>query len=315
MVLVVYNVADLVIPIQTAAPLVSFGSRLPNEAASDSQPIESSPPYPITTEEALIKLICQAIDPGSWADRGGDGSIQYYPLGMGMVVCQTAENHARVAELLTALRHLQDVEVAVELRLVSMSLEMAEQFTTLAGFTDMHANDARQSVHAALFDDKQMRSWFRVISFDRTTDIMQAPKITLFNGQSAALNVGDEITIPGNPQVIKLGMWASLLPVVLPENGGVRLHMDLTHTVLDVRHPFCTIPRRAAGDNKGPTSCGVPQNALRTFALTKVLTIPDGKTLACCLGTLRGATGEERELFVFVTPRVILNEDEASESH
>src|SRR5262249_17299517 len=74
-----------------------------------------------TIEDLLIKLITNTIAPQSWSDVGGQGTIQYFPLGLALVVNQTPDIQEQIADLLAALRRLQDLEVAIELRLISVS--------------------------------------------------------------------------------------------------------------------------------------------------------------------------------------------------
>src|SRR5206468_1871383 len=44
-----------------------------------------------TIEDLLINLITNTVAPNSWSSVGGPGTIQYYPLGMALVVNQTQE--------------------------------------------------------------------------------------------------------------------------------------------------------------------------------------------------------------------------------
>src|SRR5262249_1203205 len=69
-----------------------------------------------TLQDVLIKLVTTTIAPQSWASVGGPGTIEFYPLGMALVINQTPDIQEQVAELLSALRRLQDQEVAVEVR-------------------------------------------------------------------------------------------------------------------------------------------------------------------------------------------------------
>src|SRR5262249_35813416 len=57
----------------------------------------------------------------TWSEVGGKGTIQYYPLGMALVINQTQDIQEQIVDLLQALRRLQDLEVAIEMRLVSVS--------------------------------------------------------------------------------------------------------------------------------------------------------------------------------------------------
>jgi len=52
----------------------------------------------------LMQLITSTIDPDSWPDCGGPGSIQIFPAGDALVFSQKAEVHREVRELLAKLR-------------------------------------------------------------------------------------------------------------------------------------------------------------------------------------------------------------------
>ena len=52
---------------------------------------------------------------------GGQGTIEYFPMTLSLVINQTPDIQEQVFDLLQALRRLQDVEVAVEIRLISIA--------------------------------------------------------------------------------------------------------------------------------------------------------------------------------------------------
>src|SRR5271156_2811677 len=59
-----------------------------------------------THQDELMKTITQVVEPKSWQEHGGRGTIDYYPpLGMELIVLQTAEVHERLNVYLAALRH------------------------------------------------------------------------------------------------------------------------------------------------------------------------------------------------------------------
>src|SRR5262249_842814 len=60
-----------------------------------------------SVQNLLIKLITSTVAPQSWSDRGGSGTVDYFPLGMALVINQTPDVHEQIAELLSALRRLQ----------------------------------------------------------------------------------------------------------------------------------------------------------------------------------------------------------------
>ena len=73
-----------------------------------------------TLEAELIRLIVNTIKPESWDVNGGRGTIDYFPLGMALTVNQTPDIQEQVAELLAVLRRLQDEQIAVEVRVISV---------------------------------------------------------------------------------------------------------------------------------------------------------------------------------------------------
>jgi type II secretory pathway component GspD/PulD (secretin) len=72
-------------------------------------------------ERELIRLITTTVKPDTWSDMGGEGTIQYYPLGMTMVINQSPEVIEEVERLLESLRKLQDLEVSIEVKVVSLA--------------------------------------------------------------------------------------------------------------------------------------------------------------------------------------------------
>src|SRR5207249_11907712 len=73
-----------------------------------------------TLEDQLIRLIVSTVKPESWDVNGGRGTIDDFPLGMALTVNQTPEIQEQVAQLLAALHHLQDEQIAVDVRFISV---------------------------------------------------------------------------------------------------------------------------------------------------------------------------------------------------
>src|SRR5262249_11496563 len=107
---VTYQVADLVVPI-------------PNMGGKDAPTTDAKP---ATQEDRLIALIRSTVDPKSWAEAGGPGTVGHFPLTMTPVVNQTADVQEQVAELLGALRRLQEQQVVLEVRFLTVSDETLE---------------------------------------------------------------------------------------------------------------------------------------------------------------------------------------------
>jgi hypothetical protein len=291
MVAVVYSVTDLVIPLDAAVKNTK------------------------TLENSLMAVLRQAVDPESWVEKGGAATVNYFPLGMALVIKQTPANQKKVAELLSSLRDLQNLEVSLDMALVCVTPDVAQSFMKAADFKELNASARGRSVQATFMNQRQRTGWLEMFQGFRTTETMQAPRITVFNGQSGSLNVMDELefldsididSIPSSgagPEPIEQGLRADVLPVVSADRQHVRLHVNLFY--------------------------GSKCNQLR---LDQVVVIPHGGTFVCHLGkqvlqspktckipAFAGVCGvglcsatvdlgaEEREVFLLVTPRVIVN--------
>jgi hypothetical protein len=84
-----------------------------------------------TTEESLMQLITSTVEPGSWSERGGPGTIEYHPLTMSLVINQTPDVQERVADLLAALRRYAAPPAATEDPVKRKAAELMKRFNTL----------------------------------------------------------------------------------------------------------------------------------------------------------------------------------------
>ncbi|HYV36430.1 MAG TPA: hypothetical protein VE988_12035 [Gemmataceae bacterium] len=349
----IYPVADLIIPIDNykSLQIESAEARWQHAIGQQStcsgcsSPMPSTCPCPQaprpsgqqTLEEQLIRLITRAIEPQSWSDVGGPASIQYYPIGNALVVNQTDANQEQIAELLASLRKLQNVEVAVETRLVSVSPEFAEQVMSEGGYPGTLGADGGLAITKSVdgvtyLSDVQLSMFLEAAQGDRRTNVMQAPKITVFNGQTANINVGDEVEVIGvdfeqvNGQAIPLqcrtrvpyGVFMTITPVVSEACQNVRSKFSFVTTAINSKN--------------------TDKQFVESLTLEKVIDLGDGQTALFHLGkTTTEARKEsktpllwrlpvvgehfrqvsyepqEREMFLMITTRVIINEEEAME--
>ena len=103
-----YAVGDLVIPLPSAAN------------AWGCENIK-------TKEAALIAEITKKIAPKSWGNAGGKGAIEYFPLGLALIVNQTPEVHEAVVNYLETLRKAQDQQVTSQVLILTVSNEWFEK--------------------------------------------------------------------------------------------------------------------------------------------------------------------------------------------
>jgi type II secretory pathway component GspD/PulD (secretin)/tetratricopeptide (TPR) repeat protein len=219
-----------------------------------------------TTEEHLIKLITSTIEPKSWGDAGGPGNIEYFPLTMSLIINQTPDIQEQIQDLLASLRRLQDQEVSVEVRFISVSEDFFERIGVNFNMNILTRNQRFEpalQTNAFTFDNSQFINAFRpgrfiggitpagtftptldipitqnsflqtVPSFggylpgglsmglaflsdiqvflfleaaqgDLRSNVMQAPKLTLFNGQTATISITNTQNLVTGVNVVQL---------------------------------------------------------------------------------------------------------------
>lgn len=69
----------------------------------------------------LIDLITQTVSPTSWDHNGGKGNIAASPTNLSLVVSQTQEVHEEIVDLLEQLRRMQDLQVTIEVRFITLT--------------------------------------------------------------------------------------------------------------------------------------------------------------------------------------------------
>ncbi len=77
--------------------------------------------------KALTDLITTTVAPQSWHELGGTGSVNQHDSTMSLVIRQTQAVHQEVADLLDQLRRLQDLQVTIEVRFITVSDQFFEQ--------------------------------------------------------------------------------------------------------------------------------------------------------------------------------------------
>ncbi len=384
-----------------------------------------------TIEETLIKLVTNTVQPHSWADVGGAGTIDYYPIGMALVINQFEDVQEQIADLLDQLRRLQDLEVAIEVRIVSVSETfferigmdfslniktdsvtknfepqlMSGQFKPagflndpspknvitgltpagtmtpdldiplrstsfgpaippFGGYLNSPGANGGLSLGLAFLNDIQVFMFMEAAQGDRRFNVMQAPKLTAFNGASANItladvqffvtdvqvfNVNGQIIFhpintafpvgPGQPSV-----FLFIQPVVSADRRYVRLNMQpQLYTLSSALVPLFPITAFVTPTFEGgivgqpiPFTQFVQQPIFNLVSVQTTVSVPDGGTVV--LGGLKtlnegrnefgppilskipylnrlfrntGYGREAQSTLILVTPRIIINREEA----
>ncbi|HEY1379292.1 MAG TPA: hypothetical protein VGF55_20990 [Gemmataceae bacterium] len=310
----------------------------PGSTGSSMSYIAAVSPTKQNMQDMLIKLVTNTVAPQSWAEVGGAGTIDYMPIGMALVVNQTPDVQEQVADLLEALRRLQDLEVAVEVRMITLAetfferigLDFALNIKTdhstaqyepmlttnnfkpagqvndfspknfLAGLrpgglignttgntgsltSDLDipirsssfqyaippfaypANpgfDGGLSLGLAFLSDIQVFMFMEAAQGDRRTNVMQAPKLTLFNGQTSTINVNDLQFFVTNVNVVGFGGQVVFVPANNPVPLGVSLAIQAV----------VSADRRFVRLNLAPTMTNLASAIVPLFPVTTFIT-------------------------------------------
>ncbi len=313
LVAVTYPVADLVVPIRDVIELPS-----PFPGFSKGAPACKNDTESVPLDEQLIKLITSTVQPKWWSDMGGPGTIEYFPLGMALVINQTPDVHEQVADLLAALRRLQDVEVSVEVRFLTVSDDCLAKL----GLKEQEAGKSG-SPGVAMLDDTQVRVLLQAVQSDTRCSIMQAPKITCFNGQKANIEstekqsfvTGVDVqTVDGKKvfrpkvQTLASGFRMSVLPAVSADQRYVNLQLSVSMTkLLSPKVPVFPVSVVVKPEEMGQPANEQPvtftqfvqQPRYSTLSVEKTLKIADGAT-----ALLSGWT-QQREVRYEVSPPIL----------
>lgn len=322
----------------------------------------------------LIDLITTTIEPDSWVDVGGPGSIAEFETNLSLVVSQRQDIHERIADLLEQLRRLQDLQVTIEVRFITVSDRFFERIgidfdfniddnTHLNSFADQiptpqgsqplspFDDDGRSfaigltptgptadldfrfsqgsfsastptfggfdagsaaNFGFAILSDIEVFFLLQAAQGDDRTNVLQAPKVTLFNGQQATIIdssfrpfVTSVIPVVGDfaaahqPVIVVLseGTMMSVQAVVSSDRRFVRLTLvpffsqigdvetftfngsvttDSGTVTQDPSDPDKNVVQNATRTVSGTT---VQLPTLATTTVTTTVSVPDGGTV------------------------------------
>lgn len=200
--------------------------------------------------DSLIELITTTVKPQTWDSVGGQGSIAPFETNLSLVVSQTQEVHEELADLLEQLRRLQDLQVTIEVRFITLNDNFFERIgvsfdfdintnanTAALGITGGTAHNstsidplnsdrtavvgmgtpttfssdldipftqgsyaltmpqyggydatAGATLGFAILSDIEAYFFVQAAQADTRSNVLQAPKVTLFNGQQAIVS-------------------------------------------------------------------------------------------------------------------------------
>lgn len=229
--------------------------------------------------DTLMMLIQQTIEPDSWLAAGGSSTIMPYQANLSLVVSAPQTTHEKITDLLESLRQLQDLQVNVEVKFITLSDNFFERIgvdfdikvdnaprsiplpnqgpstvvglssgltsTGIPAFTsDLNLRLTQDSFTSAVppfgnFDagsgaslglailsDLELFFFMNAAQGDSRTNILQAPRVTMFDGQTASIQ--DTITRPFVTTLIPVvaDFAVAQQPVIMMVNEGTVLNVQ-----------------------------------------------------------------------------------------
>ncbi|MES2793467.1 MAG: hypothetical protein V4719_27895 [Planctomycetota bacterium] len=77
--------------------------------------------------DSLMELVVSTVEPSSWVEVGGEASVKPFETTLSLVIRQTQQAHEEIQDLLAQLRRLQDLQVSIEVRFVTVSDKFFER--------------------------------------------------------------------------------------------------------------------------------------------------------------------------------------------
>ena len=223
--------------------------------------------------QSLIDLIQTTVVPDTWEALGGPSTMAPYPQNLSLVISTTSDVHDQIADLLESLRRLQNLQITIEVRFITLSDSFAEQIgvdfqvqfddnvqripddddgpsvvigwdganglptadldITLDngsfGLTPPFGSAGLGNVSTigfAILSDIEAFFFLQAAQSDNRSNVMQAPKVTLFDGQFASIQ--DQAQKPFVISITPVvGDFAvAQQPVIVVLNEGTQLNVQ-----------------------------------------------------------------------------------------
>ncbi len=176
-----YPVADLVAPFPGQQIIHRKNGR---EFLTDRQELLDA------ESNSLIKLIQSNVAMDSWNEANGGGSIQFYPTTLSLVIRQKSSVHSEVRELLERLRRLHDIQPVIESKILTVPNSFPVSFDA-DGQPDESVEQAFLKDTHRVLEAMETHAFINTLQQSARGNIYTAPKVTVFNGQTAELEMSD----------------------------------------------------------------------------------------------------------------------------
>lgn len=312
--------------------------------------------------DSITKLIEDTVATDTWKDNGGSvGALR--ELQGQLIVTQTPENHRQLVNLLEQLRETRAIQVTIEARfltvqrnylqdvgvdlnfLFNLNSSWSKNFGTIpittpsSSFTLNPTTGVQGSIgagtttptglttSATYLDDFQVQLTLRAVEASVNSTLVDAPRITLFNGQRAYVLISTQRAYVSNLTPIVSTGISSFAPTVSIVQSGVLLDVQATvsadrkYVTLTLRPQLATLLDLASftfqQGSSGTVGAGgfgfgfavgnapsgtIQEPELQITEVKTTVSVPDGGTLLLGGQTVAGET--EREIGVPVLSKI-----------
>ena len=241
--------------------------------------------------EEIIELIQRVVAPGTWVEEEEEGNAIQFRSPGALIVTASPEAHEEVLEFLDKLRQLISMQVAIDIRFLSMS----DSYTQLVGTDwtlslDSAAGDdwlytigisSNQtaatgisgaggiSLTGSFLNDLEATLLMQAIQSSRMGHLWEAPRITCLNGQMANIEAMTEIAYVANVETETVAVGESVgvttqdvEPDIISEGISFSVRPIISHdrryVTMELTPSFSTVARPIAQFATGYSETGAP---------------------------------------------------------
>ncbi|WP_390621755.1 hypothetical protein [Roseiconus nitratireducens] len=222
---------------------------------------------------SLMNLIETTVAPDTWEALGGNSTMAPYPQNLSLIISTTSDVHDQIVDLIESLRSLQNLQITIEVRFITLSDTFFEQIgvdfnvqfddnvqelpsddagpTVTIGWDgisqiptadlDIQFNNgsfgvtpafgapdpgALSSIGFAILSDIEAFFFLQAAQGDERTNVMQAPKVTLFDGQIATISDQSQQPFVTSITPVVGDFAVAQQPVIVVLNEGTQLNVQ-----------------------------------------------------------------------------------------
>jgi beta-lactamase regulating signal transducer with metallopeptidase domain len=345
-----YDMNDLLFvpPDYANAPDLSLkeGAAKKDDGLSAVAASASTPATPDRSQrlEDLRKYIIDNVDPDSWKENGGStGAIDSSPGQTMFLITQTAAAHAKIQAVLDDLRASHGRQISVECRFVSVEDSTEKKLPAEVRSRLASVRNAGRYRRDEFLTDEHVKLLLHVIEGDKSSSNVTAPRLTLFNGQTAVLVVASQQAYVGGLKEVRgtgngthidshyepdvrtctaEGIVEKIMVCTAPDNRSVFVEIhDQLERLLALSKEQCIRNGAVVGEIQRPVelackldaACGIPDRS--TLLLSGTETIDSGDPKFNADSPSRAATDAKvkqlseqqshRHLYVLIEPRIL----------